>query len=258
VEFTSEAAEPVQTLLSAIAALKERGEHRFDPVGFRCVEAVANRLAAYTEPVTEQLVARAREALRSYTQRLASAREDAAAQLISGSKLYPQQASVLRQHFERCEYREIKHLMLRLQPSGSAKLVAQLSASLSGYHPGDGSNTQATPLHELLEQQERAASQRYETANRPSELVPDTGAAELKATRSFRGLRARARADQVLQRAVEECPEDAGPLNPQRLTIASLSRMSELSPHYLNRFVAYMDTLIQLESLGKKIGQARK
>ena len=60
----------------------------------------------------------------------------------------------------------------------------------------------------------------------------------------------------MLKQAVQECPEDAGPLNPQRLTIQSLLTMGELSPHYLNRFVEHIDTLMSLEISGKKTNAA--
>jgi len=53
-------------------------------------------------------------------------------------------------------------------------------------------------------------------------------------------------------RAVEEILEDSGPLNSQRLAVRSLAAMRDLSPHYLSRFVTYMETLFWLEQADKE------
>ena len=58
-------------------------------------------------------------------------------------------------------------------------------------------------------------------------------------------------ADKVVTQALEEVPAEAGPLNPQRLATRSLATMRDLSPHYLSRFVSYVDTLFWLEQAQK-------
>ena len=50
-----------------------------------------------------------------------------------------------------------------------------------------------------------------------------------------------------MQQARERAPQNAGPLNPQRLMLETLARMGELSPHYLRRFLAHAETLLWLE-----------
>ena len=61
----------------------------------------------------------------------------------------------------------------------------------------------------------------------------------------------RLNADKVVTQALAEVPEDCGPLNPQRLATRSLETMRDLSPHYLSRFVSYIDTLFWLEQAEK-------
>ena len=60
-------------------------------------------------------------------------------------------------------------------------------------------------------------------------------------------------ADKVVNQALAEVPESAGPLNPQRLATRSLETMRDLSPHYLSRFVSYIDTLFWLEQAERNL-----
>ncbi|MBJ6137003.1 DUF2894 domain-containing protein [Marinobacter litoralis] len=71
---------------------------------------------------------------------------------------------------------------------------------------------------------------------------------------------ARASADQGvqalqdrIQHAIEDIPEDAGPMNAHRLVSRAIAEMQRLSPAYLDRMVKYTDTLMALEKLGRKI-----
>ncbi|MDS1311467.1 DUF2894 domain-containing protein [Marinobacter xiaoshiensis] len=80
-------------------------------------------------------------------------------------------------------------------------------------------------------------------------------------TSSHQPLKAMARAsadrgEQALQDrvrcAIEQAPEDAGPMNAHRLVSLAMAEMQKLSPEYLNRLVKYTDTLMALERLGRK------
>ena len=54
-----------------------------------------------------------------------------------------------------------------------------------------------------------------------------------------------------ISRAITQAPQNAGPINSHMLILRSLGLMHELSPDYLNRFMAYIDTLFCLEDAGK-------
>ncbi|MEP3588064.1 MAG: DUF2894 domain-containing protein [Marinobacter sp.] len=56
-----------------------------------------------------------------------------------------------------------------------------------------------------------------------------------------------------IQHAIENIPEDAGPMNAHRLVSRAIAEIQRLSPEYLNRMVNYTDTLMALEKLGRKI-----
>lgn len=70
---------------------------------------------------------------------------------------------------------------------------------------------------------------------------------ELQAYTLYRESRKQFETDSLVDAIVHNNPDELGPLNPQKLLIRSLESMRELSPHYLNRFVGYIDTLLRLE-----------
>jgi hypothetical protein len=54
-------------------------------------------------------------------------------------------------------------------------------------------------------------------------------------------------AQKRLTASLAKQPENAGPLNSQRLIHRALSLMRELSPAYLQHFMAHVDTLMWME-----------
>lgn len=91
-------------------------------------------------------------------------------------------------------------------------------------------------------------------ASRNSGNVADDNAArtalpELGMLDDFRKLWASVRSDSQVRRSLEDAPSNAGPLNSSRLVHRSLSLMRELSPGYLQQFLAYVDALSWLEQL---------
>lgn len=70
---------------------------------------------------------------------------------------------------------------------------------------------------------------------------------ELQAVRQFASTWARLRVDQQLQRSQARQPENAGPLNSQRLVLQTLQQLRHLSPDYLQHFMAHADALLWLD-----------
>lgn len=72
---------------------------------------------------------------------------------------------------------------------------------------------------------------------------------ELKAVQQFRSTWQRLSTDQRLSKALAQVPRNAGPLNSQRLIHRTLTVMRDVSPEYLERFVAYVDALGWLDDV---------
>lgn len=76
---------------------------------------------------------------------------------------------------------------------------------------------------------------------------------ELTAVRGFRESWLKRIFDKRVAQAIREGPENPGPLNPDMLLVKSLSAMRDLSPHYLYRYLAWLDTLLWLEKAGETL-----
>lgn len=70
---------------------------------------------------------------------------------------------------------------------------------------------------------------------------------DLRSAQRFRETWERIGAEVQVQQARDRAPQNAGPLNPQRLMLETLALMGELSPHYLRRFLTHTETLLWLE-----------
>lgn len=70
---------------------------------------------------------------------------------------------------------------------------------------------------------------------------------ELRSAQRFRETWERIGAELRVQQARDRAPQNAGPLNPQRLMLDTLALMGGLSPHYLRRFLTHTETLLWLE-----------
>jgi len=77
--------------------------------------------------------------------------------------------------------------------------------------------------------------------------------AALRSAQRFGETWQRLGAERQVQQARQRAPQNAGPLNPQRLMVETLARMGELSPHYLRRFLAHTETLLWLEQAQEQL-----
>lgn len=104
------------------------------------------------------------------------------------------------------------------------------------------SKTARSPLAELNAYLEQASTKARADAGTGGGRWP-----ELRSAQRFRETWERLGAEVQVQQARERAPQNAGPLNPQRLMIETLARMGELSPHYLRRVLAHTETLMWIE-----------
>lgn len=81
------------------------------------------------------------------------------------------------------------------------------------------------------------------------EATPRAAYPELAALDDFRKLWSAVRVENQTRVSLEQVPTDAGPLNSGALVHRSLTLMRELSPGYLQHFMAYVDALTWLERM---------
>lgn len=218
--MTDPAGDPRATMV----AWREAGAERFDPVGFRFIEALARRAEAHGGEARRLLEGKLAKAVAEYGERFRLARGEAGTLLRRLAKRYPAAADDLQRRYE----------------AGDFKALGRAAAELEG---GSGRG----PLAELLSHAAPHATEKPASAAASSGPPGAAPAAELKSVRYFRETWSKLSVDQQLAQALAQAPENAGPLNSQLLVLQSLKLMRDVSPDYLNRFMSYVDALLWLE-----------
>lgn len=98
----------------------------------------------------------------------------------------------------------------------------------------------------------------HSNKQRANNAVANENFIELKAKRVYQAMAQQQAAERIVQQAIEQGPENPGPLNPQQLAITALTQMRNLSPAYLTRYVNYIDSLFSLEQINKQLQKTSK
>jgi len=72
---------------------------------------------------------------------------------------------------------------------------------------------------------------------------------ELQAVKQYQQLFEKMSVERLLNKVMQEIPENAGPLNPERVVIRCLSALQDISPAYALRLISYYESLICLQNL---------
>ena len=232
----------VAALEAGLLALKAVGGDHFDSVQFRFIESMTEKAGTRSEPVASLVANKAVAALKLYQSALECERQNVSTMIAELGARHPTAAPQLQALFDTCRFSAAKRLAASLDRR-TAK--TPLSALLKSLEPEAQTADEASlrgPVSTKLQEQENRliAADSCEPAALP--------AGELKSAQYFRALRQQRAAQDRVSRALEEAPEESGPLNPQKLVIRSMLAMRELSPAYLARFVSYVDTLFWLEN----------
>jgi hypothetical protein len=150
------------------------------------------------------------------------------------------------------ELRRVLDERLSLLLSGYAEDLA--TATLSGQRSPIPSRPSRRPLGELLDHLASTSSKR-EGEVAVFNLTP--GSSELPvlpALDDFRKTWSAVRSESQLRQSLAFVPTNAGPLNSAALVHRSIALMRELSPGYLQHFLAYVDDLSWLEQLSASVG----
>ena len=73
----------------------------------------------------------------------------------------------------------------------------------------------------------------------------------------FRKQLGRISVQKKISNAIAQAPQNAGPINSHMLVLRSLGIMRDVSPDYLNRFMAHVDTLLCLDHAGQVQAKAK-
>jgi len=247
----------LQDLQAGLDAIKASAAHRFDPPRFHYIESMLARALAHREPVKTRVGEKALEAFQCYQQDFERAQSDAAGTLERIVLQRPEESESMQALFKEGKFRELHQHEARLRRGGGQGALTDLLGRLEGQQGKADESGEDSSIEAILRRQENnivdtlSASPKRQGVNGPV-TANSANSTELKSARRFRQSTEKLSTDKRLGQAIQENPEDSGPLNPQRLIVSSLATMRELSPQYSSRFMAYIDTLLWLEQAGTR------
>lgn len=107
-----------------------------------------------------------------------------------------------------------------------------------------------SPLGELVDRLARHATTRDVRAKSDTGTVEADVLPPWDALDEFQQIWSQVRTQSQVRQSLEQAPTNAGPLNSSALVHRSIALMRDLSPGYLQQFLAYIDDLAWLEQLG--------
>lgn len=235
--------EGLADLRARLARLEASGASRFDPVRYRFVETLVRRLENNNGEASQTACLRTGKYLAELHQRLTAARQQAQAVLASSHQDdHCQHRAVLQHLFDLGDFQGVIRASRR--DSGQPSPLAGLREALREARPAREVRAGPPDLESILNQPSRTATGDLPDA-RP----------ELRALAAMRAAQARQQVAHRIAGAIANTPADAGPLNGHRLVTRAIQRLQQLSPEYLHWFVGYTDTLLWLETEGKRAGK---
>ena len=202
---------PADDTLATLRAWRERGDDRFDPVGFHFIEALARRAATHDGTARARLDDRLAQLLDAYAARIAAA---AATDAIAPAEGRDDAATPAD-----CPAPAVTPAAATRGP------LAELAAYLA-YPGAPGEDPDAI------------------AAQARRDAYPD-----LPALDGLREIWSGLSADRQVRQSQEQVHKNAGPLNSNQLVHRALSLMRELSPGYLQQFVTYTEALAWMEQV---------
>lgn len=184
---------------------------------------------AHNYQLSVNLVAKAYRALNELELSLKTQRAKAEEQLALIEEDYEQafeQASTL---FESQSYVALNRLFKGVQKNGRGDTFKELMGEMQRVEP----SVNASHKEELVQQS---------TTNK----IKNT---DLQSFKQYQTMFEQMALDRLLARVMKEIPENAGPLNPERLVIRSFKALQELSPDYLSSLISYYESLLTLQLL---------
>jgi hypothetical protein len=146
----------------------------------------------------------------------------------------------------------------RLLDARLTRLIGEYATDLAGWTPpparaatGSTLHVDGTTLHDLVTVLRQRSPMPCTPTAGPMDTPPRQAPAALEEARR---VWTQVRTDSQLRASLDDLPGDAGPLNSGKLVHRALHFMREVSPGYLQHFIAYADTLSSLERLQQDLG----
>lgn len=258
---TRKAAPFSNALAEQFAALIHDDAQLFDPIRFDYLQAMQQRAMHKTGALQQRLMDKIDKGLEEYRNALANQRQQADAAMQPLTDTQRQSLAHLYQHHAYQTLIEAAHTY-QAQPAATAhektdnEDSSDSSATLDdlivliNQQSQSRLDQQPQTLADQLRAQEQQALHLDDTPAPSSSATPTN----LTAVELLRDSLEKQQSQWLVNQSIQQGPENPGPLNPHQLAIRSLTSMRDLSPAYLTRFVAMMDSLFWLEKVDRKFG----
>jgi len=251
----------ISSFIKIFEELDANHAKNFDPVRFAFIKSLSQRLANQPHKTNHALIEKACLSARQYKVDLTAYRERAKAVLTELSENSPQYHGQALALFEQCQFKQLESLNVQLkQQRVNQKNLDELRNLVSEINRSTESAAIAPEqlsIDDILFQQEQNAL--VAAGDIPSDNADGSGEQlVMQSMKQFRESMKHFNIDKIITRAIDQGPENPGPLNPQMLAIRSLTHMRDLSPPYLRRFASYIETLLWLEKNASKLASKNK
>jgi len=246
----------ISSFEKALEQLSAGNAKNFDPVRFAYLQSLAKRLENPLYLENSVLVEKAFASVDQYRNDFESYRRRARPILDQISVDFEPYFEAAKALFEECRFRQLERLSSRLrrQRLNQQNLLELRDLVRDINQPSEASGDELLQLSidDILRQQEQNAL--IAAGDLPVDNVDGSGEQlVMQSMKHFRQSMQHFNIDKIIARAINEGPDNPGPLNPQMLAIKSLTHMRDLSPSYLRRFANYIETLLWLEKNAAKL-----
>ena len=240
------------TLDAKIAALQACGAHQYDPVRFRYITSMDERLQGKPPAVAEAMGRKAMAAIDAYESDLEGARRKAEAAFNRICAADPDKEPRARRLFETYAFQSLHRLERHLNSQTRESELAALTRQIGRHDSVQEDEASGRPRpDDLLHRQQQAAVAAADGSAGAGGPLETAAGTEMRSAGRFRDAMTAMHAERLVNRVAENRPENPGPLNAQMLASRSLPVLQQLSSAYLARFVSYIETLIWLEQAGE-------
>jgi len=248
------------SLLKLNESIKEiEAKKGFDPVRFTLIQSMYQRLKHAQHETNQTLINRTQALVDEYKRDFEERQKNAESVLANtelGLSKHVEQANALMNHNE---FKELENMLNAFKRDSKRQEPLSQLGNLKNEMPQieaiEHKCNENLSLDEILFNQEQDA--RLETGSAPLPSGSDELKFELQSMKRFRESMKYFNIDKIINRAINDFPENAGPHNPHMLAIKSLMQMKELSPQYLRRFASYIETILWLEKNSTKLNRKK-
>ena len=237
--------------------MREGFHNRCDPVRFRYLESMFERLKSHRASVRDMMASKLLNALEGYSSEFLRTQEEAQEWLEDIAYHAPEKATKAQELFDQCEFQALRRMFQALEAdreptSNSREMLTALVQKIKSFELEDSDESENLSLADRVSAQDEEVLSQYIDIGSVGGTHKQ---AEPRFVRQFREASERSYMDDLVTQSLRDKPENPGPINPHMLAIRSLEMMRDLSPAYLSKFVSYVDSLFWIESVHDSIAK---